>query len=67
MFESRLYKCCNRCEEQAVCSAMCVDLLTEAVMDIEEREARRKEFALDAYRNRSILKTKIKKWKNRRE
>lgn len=45
---------------------MCVDLLTEAVMDIEERKARRKEFALDAYRNRSILKTKFRKWKNRR-
>lgn len=67
MFESRLYKRCRMCEYQETCSAMCIDLLTEAVLDIEERKARREEFALDAYRNRSILKTKIKKWKNRRE
>lgn len=45
---------------------MCIDLLTEAVLDIEARKARRREYALDAYRNRSVIKTKVKKWKSRR-
>ena len=64
MFESRLYKRCRMCEYQETCSAMCIDLLTEAVLDIEERKARRREVALDAYRN--TLKARIKKWKSGR-
>lgn len=66
MFESRLYKRCRMCEYQETCSAMCIDLLTEAVLDIEQRKARRREYALDAYRNRSVIKTKVKKWKSGR-
>lgn len=66
MFESRLHKHCRTCEYQETCSAMCIDLLTEAVLDIEARKARRREYALDAHRNRSTLKAKIKKWKSRR-
>ncbi len=67
MFESRLYKRCRTCEHQETCSAMCIDLLTEAVLDIDKRKARRREAALDAYRNRSILKTKFRKWKSKRK
>ena len=67
MFESRLYKRCRTCEYQETCSAMCIDLLTEAVLDIEARKARRREYALDAHRNRSVIKTKVKKWKSRRK
>lgn len=43
MFEPRLYKRCRMCEYQETCSAMCIDLLTEAVLDIEQRKARRRE------------------------
>ena len=68
MFEPRLYKRCRMCEYQETCSAMCIDLLTEAVLDIEQRKAaRRREYALDAYRNRSVIKTKVKKWKSGRK
>lgn len=67
MFESRLYKRCRMCEYQETCSAMCIDLLTEAVLDIEARKARRREYALDTYKNRSVIKTKVKKWKSRRK
>ena len=66
MFESRLYKRCRMCEYQETCSAMCIDLLTEAVIDIEQRKARRREYALDAYKNRSVIKTKVKKRKSGR-
>lgn len=45
---------------------MCIDLLTEAVLDIEQRKAMSREYALDAHRNRSVIKTKVKKWKSRR-
>ena len=66
MFESRLYKRCRMCEYQETCSAMCIDLLTEAVLDIDKRKARRREVTLDAYRNKSTLKARIKKWKSGR-
>ena len=67
MFESRLYKRCRTCEYQETCSAMCIDLLTEAVLKIDEAKERRREQFIDGYRNRSMQKAIIKKWKSRRK
>ena len=66
MFEQRLYTYCCMCEDRKTCTAMRIDIPTEIMFDIDARKAMSREYALDAYRNRSVIKTKVKKWKSGR-